>query len=90
MEKKEKVILINKKQVTGDLLYKQACKLTNLSQELELAVDFIGHLCVDSEVDKETLYGFINSGSLNNTTDVLQNIQYEIGEVSNSICPDEV
>ena len=90
MKKEEKLVLINKKQVTGDLLYKQACKLTNLSQELKLAVDFIDHLCVDSRVDKDTLNAFINSGSLGNTTDVLQNIQHEIDEVSNSICPDEV
>lgn len=90
MKKEEKTILINKKQVTGDLLYKQACKLTNLSQELKLAVDFIDHLCVDSRVDKDTLNAFINSDSLGNATDVLQNIQHELDEVSNSICPDEI
>jgi hypothetical protein len=90
MKKQEKLVLINKKPVTDELLYKQACKLTNLSQELKLAVDFIDHLCVDSRVDKDTLNAFINSGSLGNATDVLQHIQHEIDEVSNSICPDEV
>lgn len=88
MKKQEKIALINKKQVTGDLLYKQTCKLTNLSQELKLAVDFIDHLCVDSRVNKDALNAFISSGSLSNATDVLRNIQHELDEVSNSICPD--
>lgn len=91
MEKKEKITLINKKTVTAELLYEQACQLTNLSQELKLAVDFIDHLCVDSRVDKETLNAFVASGSLSNVTDVLQNIQHDISDISdisNAICPD--
>lgn len=63
MKKQEKIALINKKQVTGDLLYKQTCKLTNLSQELKLAVDFIDHLCVDSRVNKDALNAFISSAA---------------------------
>jgi protein-arginine kinase len=88
MEKQEKIALINKKMVTEELLYQQACKLTNLSQELKLAVDFIDHLCIDSRVNKDTLNAFVSCGSLSNATDVLQNIQHSISDISNSICPD--
>ena len=88
MEKQEKIVLINKKTLTAELLYEQACQLANLSQELNLAVDFIDHLCIDSRVDKGTLNAFIASGSLSNVTDVLQNIQHDISDISNDICPD--
>lgn len=91
MEKEEKVILINKKQVTGDLLYKQACELTNLSQEVRVITDYLNYINYSAKQgDKFALTNFVEGGSLGNTVDVLQNIQDEIDGVSNSICPDEI
>ncbi|MFT8425746.1 MAG: hypothetical protein ABF630_09815 [Liquorilactobacillus sp.] len=91
MEKKEKIILINKKPVTGSLLYKQACELTDLSQEVRVITDYLDHINYSAKQgDKFALNNFVESSSLGNIVDVLQNIQDELDKVSNSICPDEI
>ncbi|MFT9050043.1 hypothetical protein [Liquorilactobacillus nagelii] len=89
MEKKEKIVLINKKPVTDELLYKNACDLTNISQELQAVTDLlemVGYFA--SKKDTFAIDYFITQGKLDNATDVLQNIQHDISDISTAICPD--
>lgn len=89
MKKEEKVILINKKPVTTELLYKNACDLTDISQELQAVTDLlemVGYFA--SKKDTFAIDYFITQGKLDNATDVLNTIQHEIQAVSTDICPD--
>jgi hypothetical protein len=91
MKNEEKAALINNEPVTEKLLYKKACDLTNISQELQVVVDLLDQFNYShSKKDKFAVEYFLSEKKLSNAIDVLQNIWHEIDEVSNSICPDEV
>jgi hypothetical protein len=89
MEKQEKIALINKKPVTAELLYENACGLTDISQELQVITDLletVGYFA--SKKDTFAIDYLISQNKLDNAVDVLQTIQRKIQDVSNDICPD--
>lgn len=84
------MIKINKKEVTGKCLYKKACDLTDIQQELQTITDYFDHInYAAKQGNKFVLNHFVDSGSFGNTIDVLQRITKAIGCISNDICPDE-
>ncbi|MFT8954782.1 hypothetical protein [Liquorilactobacillus satsumensis] len=85
------MIKVDKKEVTEKCLYKKACDLTGIQQELRTITDYFDYInYAAKQGDKFVLNHFIDSNSFGNTVDVLQGIAKAIGCISNDICPDEV
>lgn len=89
MEKQEKVALINNKEVTDEYLFKQACNLTSISQELRVVTDLLEQFNYIN-AKKDTVYAafFLKQGKLDNAADVLRSIVDQVSQASNDICPD--
>lgn len=69
-------------------LYRKACDLTSLSNQLGLITDYLANVHVSSQQgDKAAILYF--GHKLGTVVDNLEDIQEKVQDVSNAICPDE-
>jgi len=68
-------------------LYRKACDLTSLSNQLDLITDYLTNVQVSSQQGDETMILYFGH-KLGTVVDNLEDIQEKVQAVSDEICPD--
>ncbi|WP_405075807.1 hypothetical protein ACI3EJ_07650 [Ligilactobacillus acidipiscis] len=74
--------------ISKEELYRKACTLTSLSNQLDLITDYLANVHVSSQQGDKTMILYFGR-KLGTVVDNLEDIQEKVQDVSNAICPDE-
>lgn len=74
--------------ISKEELYRKACTLTSLSNQLDLMGDYLANVQVSSQQGNEAMVLYFGH-KLGTVVDNLQDIQEKVQAVSNAICPDK-
>lgn len=90
MNLNNKQIFIEDKPVTRDKLLQESVNVEKQANVLDIVIELLDSKeMAFKQGDMFTLKYFIQSGGLDNLTNVLKDIQENLIVISNNICPDE-
>lgn len=74
--------------ISKEELYRKACTLTSLSNQLDLMGDYLANVHVFAQRGDEAMVLYFGH-KLGTVVENIQDIQNAVQDVSNAICPDE-